>query len=361
MKKDIIFQALTRYVDHYQKLNIDIKNTIGMKDPYYYRNKAQMPVAFDGERVVTGLYEANTNRLTHIDKCLIQDEMINRIIYELRTLMMKHHVMVYNRKNRDGLLRYICVRYIHHTNECQVVLVLSRKEIKVIEQIASEVMEKYKEIVSFFINVNDDLKTHEIYGREFTHIKGKHTINAKLKDSKFVLSPHSFFQLNTRQCEVLYDIVKKTADFKKKDKVVDAYCGAGTIGIYIAKDVEEVRGVDITKQAIHDAKFNADLNKLKNTHFEAGHAEVIIPKWIKEGFKPDVIILDPPRTGIDPKLLEVLRKVKIKKVIYVSCNASTLAKDLNELRRVYQIVSIQPVDMFPQTSHVESVVLLHTK
>jgi len=358
MKKDIIIQALERYLPNYEKLNIDIKDTIGMDNSYNYRNKAQMPVAFDGENIVTGLYEANSNRLVHIDKCIIQDEMINHVIYIIKSLLMKYHIMVFNRRLKKGSLRYISARYLQNTKQCQVVLVLKEKNLEHMSKIAHELMEKVPEVISFYVNVNPDVTTFEIYGKDFIHIAGKKTIEAKIGESKFIISPQSFYQLNTEQTRVLYDVVKSTVKLKKSYKIVDAYCGAGTIGIYLASDVEEVRGVDKTHQAINDARNNAALNNLQNTHFEVGESEKIIPKWIEDGFKPDVLIMDPPRTGIDSKLLDLLRKVKIKKVIYISCNASTLAKDLNELRKVYHIQSIQAVDMFPQTSHVESVVLL---
>ncbi|HEY8364118.1 MAG TPA: 23S rRNA (uracil(1939)-C(5))-methyltransferase RlmD [Haloplasmataceae bacterium] len=358
MKRDIVIQSLERYLSNYEKLNIDIRDTIGMDNAYNYRNKAQMPVAFDGEKIVTGLYEANSNKLIHIDKCIIQDDFINHVIYLIRNLLKKYHVMVYNRRLKGGELRYISVRYIENTKECQVVIVLKEKYLNNIDKIAQELMKKCPKVVSFYVNINPDINSHEIYGEEFILIKGKETINAKIGDTKFIISPQSFYQLNSEQTKVLYDYVKEVAQFKKSDKVIDAYCGAGTIALYIANEVNEVRGVDITEQAIKDARNNARINNTTNAYFEAGQSEKIIPNWISNGFKPDILIMDPPRTGIDKKLLDVLRKVKVKKLIYVSCNPSTLAKDLNELRRVYNIKLIQPIDMFPQTSHVECVVLI---
>lgn len=361
MKKDLILQALERYVPNYPKLNIEILDTIGMEDPYNYRNKAQMPVAFDGEKIVTGLYEANTNKLIHIDKCIIQHNFINEAIHYIKTLLMKYHIMVYNRRFNNGVLRYITVRYINNTNEAQVVLVLKQKELTHMKKIANELIEKFPKIKSVYANVSSDVRSHEIYGKEFIHIAGKETIHAKIGESKYILSPQSFFQLNTEQCKVLYDEIIELANFKESYKVIDAYSGAGTIGIYIANLVKEVRGVDVTEQAIIDAKNNATLNNLDNTYFESGEVDKVIPKWIADGFKPDMLILDPPRKGIDDNLLNLIKKVKIKRLIYVSCNASTLAKDLNELRKIYNIKVIQPIDMFPQTSHVESVVLLVRK
>jgi len=357
-KREIIVHSLERYLTKYDQLNIDIKEMIGMDKPYYYRNKAQMPVANEGRNVVTGLYEANTNHLVYIDTCIIQNEFINNTLDIIKVLLSKHHIMAYNRKTRSGNLRYVSVRYMENTKECQVVLVLKDKHMTNISKLAEELMTKVKEVVSFYVNINPDISSHEIYGEEFIHIRGKKTIEALIKDIKFTISPHSFYQLNTKQTEVLYDVVKQLANLKKTDKVIDSYCGIGTISLFIARDVAEVRGVDITEQAIKDARNNASLNNITNAYFEAGHAETIIPKWIKEGFKPDCIIMDPPRTGIDDKLLSVLKRVKVKKLIYVSCNPSTLAKDLNELTKVYNIEVIQPVDMFPQTSHVECVVLM---
>ncbi len=361
VKKDIVLQALERYLTNYQKINIDIKDTIGMDNSYNYRNKAQMPVAFDGEKIVTGLYEAKSNKLIHIDKCIIQDELINHVLYIVKQLLMKYHVMVYNRRYKSGELRYISVRHLETTKECQVVLVLKEKYLNNMSKIAVELMNKVPEVVSFYVNINPDISSHEIYGKEFIHIRGNETIKAKIGDIKFTISPQSFFQLNTEQTRVLYDIIKDTAELKKTDKIIDAYCGAGTIALYLANYVNEVRGVDIAEQAIEDAKNNAKLNNIQNAYFETGNSEVVILNWFDKGYKSDVLIMDPPRTGIDDKLLSVLRNIKVKKVIYVSCNPSTLAKDLNELRKVYHIKSIQPFDMFPQTSHVESVVLLVRK
>lgn len=360
MKKDIIMQALNRYLPGFKNMGINIKRTIGMDDSYNYRNKAQLPVALDNDKIVTGLYEANTNKLIYIDKCIIQEDIINRMIYHTKDILMKYNIKVFNKKS-GGILRYITVRYINNTNEAQVVLVLKENQLAHMEEVAKELFDLFPELKSFYVSINSKINTHEIYGREFIHIKGKKEIEAKIDNKLFFLSPQSFFQLNTKQTEVLYNVVKKSIDFKKTDKIIDAYCGAGAIGIFLSDLVKEVRGVDLTAKAIQDAKHNAKINHLSNTYFEAGHAEKIIPKWINAGFKPDVLLVDPPRTGLDSKLINLLRKIKINKFIYVSCNPSTLAKDLNELKDVYQIKLIQPVDMFPQTSHVESVVLLVRK
>jgi 23S rRNA (uracil1939-C5)-methyltransferase len=363
MKKDLILQSLARYVEGYEKLGIDIKDTIGLEEPYYYRNRAQMPVSFDGEQLVTGLYEINSNNLVHIDTCMIQQVKIDNIIDRLKQLLMDAHIEAYNRRTRKGVLKHISVRFIDTTDQAQVVLVLENKSVNQVKmkQIADQVMNEFKEVKSFYLNINSDRNSHEIYGRDFVKIKGEDTIEAMIGDTKFDLSPSSFFQLNTRQTKVLYDIAKSVANLTPHDRVIDAYSGAGTIGQYVAKHVAEVRGVDTVKAAVEDARKNAELNGLDNTYYEVGAAEDIIPKWVNEGFKPTVLVMDPPRTGVDSKLLALLRKIKVKRVVYISCNPSTLAKDLNELRKTYNIKSIQPVDMFPQTSHVESVVLLVRK
>jgi 23S rRNA (uracil1939-C5)-methyltransferase len=361
MKKDLVVQSLERYYHGFKESDIKIKETIGMNDPYNYRNKAQLPVAFDGQKIQVGLFELNSNNLIHIDKCIIQEDYINRVIHHLKDLCMKHDIKVYNHRTKTGLIRTMSVRYIDNTNECQVVLVLQNKEIRKMKQIAEELMNLIPQVMSFYVNINEDIESREMYGPEFIHIMGKETIEAKIGELTFFLSPRSFFQLNTRQTKVLYDVIREVGRFKDTDKVIDAYCGAGTIGQYIADKVAEVRGVDLVEDGILDAKDNAKLNKLTNTHYDVGLAEEIIPQWINEGFKPNVVIMDPPRTGIDFKLLDLLRRIKVDRIIYVSCNPSTLAKDLNELRRIYDIKSIQPLDMFPQTSHVESVVLLVRK
>ena len=213
------------------------------------------------------------------------------------------------------------------------------------------------DVKSVYLNINNE-DTHEIFGKEMKHIAGEKFISDELGRFKFNLSPRAFYQLNPEQTIKLYNQVKYAAALKGNEKVVDAYCGVGTIGQWVEDKASEVRGVDITRQAIADAKENAKLNGLTNTYYAVGKAEQIVPKWANEGFKPDVVIVDPPRTGLGTELIEMLKRVQPKTIVYVSCNPSTLAKNLKELTKKYRVDYIQPVDMFPQTSHVEAVVRL---
>ncbi|ERJ13027.1 23S rRNA (uracil(1939)-C(5))-methyltransferase RlmD [Haloplasma contractile] len=362
MKKELVVGALKKYIPNYKKLNIDIKDTIGMSDPYYYRNKAQMPTAFNGDQIVTGLYESGSHKLVYIDYCWVQHDLINQIMTKLKELLTREGIRSYFKKHDSGLVRNIMVRHSFYTDEAQVCLVFYKKDLKGVETVAKDLMKSFPQVKSFYVNINGNLKSHDLFGKQFIQVAGKKTIYAKIGDLTYKLSPRSFFQLNSEQTTVLYDLVKKAGAFSGTEKVIDAYCGAGTIGQYIASEVDSIRGMDITSSAIKDAKENMKLNRLKNCYYETGTAEKLVPKWVNEdGYIPDVLITDPPRTGIDQKLIDLLLKTPIKKIIYVSCNPSTLAKNLKELSHSYNIVSIQPLDMFPQTHHVESVVRLERK
>ena len=235
--------------------------------------------------------------------------------------------------------------------------VLANKDFKKMYSLALDLMKYCPEVKSVYVNYNSD-DTHEIFGPDMIKVAGEDFITDRLGKFKFNLSPRAFYQLNPEQTVKLYNQVKYAASLTGTEKVVDAYCGVGTIGQWVADQASEVRGVDITRAAIIDAKANAKLNNIDNTYYAVGKAESIVPKWANEGFKPDVVIVDPPRTGMGPELIEMLKRVQPKRIVYVSCNPSTLAKNLKELTKKYRVDYIQPIDMFPQTSHVEAVVRL---
>lgn len=358
MKREVIFDALEKYTNIEK---IEIKDTIGMEEPNYYRNKAQLPVSFSGKNLVVGLYEINSNRIVFIDRCPIQDKLINKTINTALEFMDRLKVHAFNKKTNKGTVRYIVVRVGKKTKEVQLTVVLYKDDFKHKNIFSEKVMSAVPEVKSVYFNINKDLKTHEIFGNRFIHVNGKEEIFDKLGDLEFSLSPNAFYQLNPVQTEKLYNVILQALNPTGNEKVVDAYCGVGTIGQWIAKSVKEVRGMDVTRSAIRDAKVNAERNNINNTYYASGKAEKLIPKWIDKGWKPDVLIVDPPRVGLDNELLELLKRVTIPKIIYVSCNPSTLAKNLKELSKKYIIEFIQPVDMFPQTSHIESVTLLRRK
>ena len=238
--------------------------------------------------------------------------------------------------------------------------VFANNDFKKMYSLAKDLMKYCPDVKSVYVSINGE-DTHEILGKELQHVAGEKFISDELGRFKFNLSPRAFYQLNPEQTVKLYNQVKYAAALKGTEKVVDAYCGVGTIGQWVADKASEVRGVDITRQAINDAKENAKLNGLTNTYYAVGKAEQIVPKWANDGFKPDVVIVDPPRTGLGEELIEMLKRVQPQTIVYVSCNPSTMAKNLKELTQKYRVDYIQPIDMFPQTSHVECVVRLVRK
>ena len=243
------------------------------------------------------------------------------------------------------------------TGELQIVLITAKKELPQKEQIVEEIKKRLPEVKSIMQNINGE-KTSLIFGEETVNLGGNDFIQETLGDLSFELSARTFFQLNPEQTVKLYNEVKEAAQLTGTEKVVDAYCGVGTIGLWVADQAAEIRGMDVIPESIEDAKKNAARHGIKHAQYVTGKAEVILPKWAKEGWTPDVVIIDPPRTGLDQQLLETLLKVKPKRIVYVSCNPSTLAKDISVLAPQYKVEYIQPVDMFPQTSHVECVALL---
>jgi 23S rRNA (uracil1939-C5)-methyltransferase len=352
-KRDIIIQSLERHT----KLPIDqinIKETIGMEDPWGYRNKNQFQVKQKDGKVLAGLYGLNSHQLINIDNCAVQHPQTNEATAKVKQILEELKIPIYNEKTRKGIVRTIVTRVGVQTGELQVVLITNQKELPKQEQFIGEVQKRLPQVKSIVQNVNEQ-KTSLIFGEETYGLAGEDYIQETLGDLQFELSARTFFQLNPQQTIKLYNEVKKAAALTGKEKVVDAYCGVGTIGLWLADHAAEVRGMDIIAESIDDAKKSAKRHGFTHTKYVPGKAEEVLPKWVKKGWHPDVVVVDPPRTGLDGQLLQTILQVKPSKVIYVSCNPSTLAKDLDILSKSYQIEYIQPVDMFPQTSHVECV------
>jgi 23S rRNA (uracil-5-)-methyltransferase RumA len=354
-KRDIVMQAFERYYRHTPVKELDVRETIGMEDPWYYRNKSQLQVGLDDKNnVIAGLYERNSHKIVNSDACLIQHRTTTHVTNVVKSILQDLKISIYNEKKHKGLVRTIVTRIGFGTGEVQLVLVTTETELPQKKMLIDEITKRLPEVNSIAQNVNDK-KTSLIFGEKTIHLYGSKGIQETLGDLSFELSARAFFQLNPIQTVKLYDEVKKAAGLTGKEKLVDAYCGVGAIGLWLAKDAAEIRGMDTIKESIDDAEKNAKRNGFNNTLYVTGKAEEWLPKWVKEGWKPDVLVVDPPRTGCDDKLLETILKVKPKKVVYVSCNPSTLAKDLNRLAKSYKVVYIQPVDMFPHTAHVECV------
>ncbi|MBG9449579.1 RNA methyltransferase [Cytobacillus firmus] len=352
-KRDIIIQALERHT----KLNpekLDIKETIGMEDPWSYRNKSQFQVGQKDGKVLAGLYGMNSHRLINIEHCAVQHPQTTKATETVKRILQDLRIPIYNERNRKGIVRTIVARVGIQTGELQIVLITAQKELPKKEIIIEKIKSELPEVKSIIQNVNGE-KTSIIFGQETTKLDGSDFIQETLGDLQFELSARTFFQLNPEQTVKLYNEVKRAAALTGKEKVADAYCGVGTIGLWVAEQAAEIRGMDIIRESIEDAKKNAARHGIKHAQYVVGKAEEWLPKWTKEGWKPDVIIVDPPRTGLDQQLLKTILKVQPKKVVYVSCNPSTLAKDISVLSSKYKVNGIQPVDMFPQTAHVECV------
>ncbi|WP_035099328.1 23S rRNA (uracil(1939)-C(5))-methyltransferase RlmD [Anoxybacillus tepidamans] len=358
-KRDIVIQALARHC-RLPVETLDIKPTLGMDDPWHYRNKSQFQVGKRNEKVIAGLYGLGSHELIDISECAIQHQATNRVTKIVKAVLEDLRIPIYNERKRTGVVRTIVARVGFQTKEVQVVLITAQKELPRQELLIAEIQRRLPEVKSIVQNVNGQ-KTSLIFGEETFLLAGDEYIQEVLGDLSFELSARAFFQLNPVQTVKLYDEVKKAAALTGKEKIVDAYCGVGTIGLWLAKDAAEVRGMDTIGEAIEDARKNAARHGFHNAVYTVGKAEDVLPKWVKEGWRPDVVVVDPPRTGCDEALLRTLLKVKPKRIVYVSCNPSSLARDVDRLSKSYQIDYIQPVDMFPHTAHIESVAKLVLK
>lgn len=361
VKRSMLMHSIERYANmQIPVLEKITRTTLGMKAPYNYRNKANMPVSQNDEGLFVGLFEINSRRLVPVENCPIHYEGVNHVIRHAIDLLDDFRVYPYNAKSKKGTVRHLVVRQSRSSKEVQITFVMANNSFPKMEALARELMQECSDVRSVFMSINSG-DGHEIFGKDAKLIRGKETISDTLGHLKFNLSAKSFYQLNSQQTYVLYNEVKKAARVTKNESVIDAYCGVGTIGQFLAKYAYEVRGVDSNQDAIEDARKNAKLNKLDNVTYDVGDAGVVVPKWVKAGFKPDVMIVDPPRAGLDTKMINLILNIRPKTLIYVSCNPSTLAKNLSKLRGQYKVDYIQPIDMFPQTSNIEAVVRLIRK
>lgn len=344
------------------KLDVQVDPTIGMDRPYKYRNKAQIPVRLINGQLETGFYRKHSHDLVPIEDFYIQDPKIDEAVVVVRDILRKYKLQPYNETTNKGTIRNIMVRRGHYSHQMMIVLITRTEKLPSKAEIISEITKALPEVKSIVQNVNPK-KTNGLMGKENKLLAGNRTIEDTLMGLKFEISASSFYQVNPVQTEKLYDLATKKADLSADDIVIDAYCGIGTISLSMARVAKKVYGVEIVPEAIEDAKKNAKINNITNVKFKVGKAEEQLAKWQEDGLKPDVVVVDPPRKGLENTLIDSVVKMQPKRVVYVSCNPATLARDVKLFTEQGYHVNqpVQPVDQFPQTVHVESVTVLERK
>ncbi|OZM56866.1 23S rRNA (uracil(1939)-C(5))-methyltransferase RlmD [Lottiidibacillus patelloidae] len=341
--------------------NVKIHPVLGMNDPWNYRNKAQVPVGEEEGGLVAGFYQQRSHSIVNMDECMIQQEVNDQVVQTVKRIAEKYGVRAYDEQKHRGTLRHIMVRYGQVSKEVMVVFVTKQSEIPHREEIIEEIVAEIPNVKSIVQNINPK-KTNVVFGDKTTVLWGEEYIYDSIGDIKFAISARSFYQVNPEQTKVLYDKALEYADLNGSETVIDAYCGIGTISLFLAQKAKRVYGVEIVPEAIDDAKRNAKLNGVENVDFAVGEAEKVIPWWKAQGIEADVIVVDPPRKGCDETLLQTIIEMKPKRVVYVSCNPATLARDLKILEEGgFETKEVQPVDMFPHTTHCEAVARIELK
>ena len=332
---------------------------VGMENPYRYRHKVHSVFGCVGRgQVVAGVYKKNSHDIVDIENCLIEDEEADKIIRDIKNLLKSFKIKVYDEDTGYGLLRHVLVRKGYHTGEIMVVLVLVSPILPSKNNFVKAIRKNHPNISTVVINVNEK-KTSMVLGERNIVVYGKGFIEDKLCGCTFRISPNSFYQVNPAQTEYLYEKAIQCAKLTGKERVIDAYCGTGTIGIIAAKCAKEVLGVELNKDAIRDAITNAKRNNIKNIRFVNDDAGKYMVSLAEKKEKIDVVIMDPPRSGSDEAFLSSVVKLAPKRVVYISCGPDTLARDLKYLtRKGYIVEEATPVDMFPFTSHCECIVML---
>ena len=354
LKRNIVQNLVNKTLNN----KLEVKNTLGMGNPYYYRNKAQYPIGLNkaGEPIV-GVFAKRTHEIIQMKECFIQNPISEKIAFAIYKFIKLKNISVYDEKNQTGLLRHIVIKVGIRSHEIMCVLVINGKKIPFENELIDLLVKEYN-VKTVVKNINTK-NTNVILGYENIVIHGDGYIYDILGDFTFKISPMSFYQTNPIQTEALYNIAIEEAELTKDDIIYDLYCGIGTIGTFASKYVKKVYGIEIVREAIEDAKENAKLNNIDNIDFICGDVEKVFEDVMKDKSEyPDVVFVDPPRRGLDKNTIENILAVKPKKVVYISCNPASLVRDLHFMEEEYDIKTIQPVDMFPYTSHIENIVIL---
>ena len=370
LKREIVENCLYKALGKQVKVN----DTIGMESPAFYRNKLQYPIGVnkDGETVM-GVFAKRTHNIVSVSKCFVQDELSQNIANTVFEFIVKNNLRAYNENSREGIFRHIVIKIGKKTNEVMVILVCNEKNFQKENELVKYITLKFPEVKTIVKNINNK-DTNVILSEKNIVLYGKGHIYDILGEYKFKISPLSFYQVNPIQTEMLYNKAIEMAELNKNDVVFDLYCGVGTISLFVSKYVKKVYGIEVVEDAIADAKENAKMNGVGNVQFFAGSVEEVLQtlaveaddvvytnKSIRKNIGEKIVFVDPPRKGLDRDTIENIISMRPEKIVYISCNPATLARDLKLFDEVYEVKEVQAVDMFPWTKHVECVVLLGLK
>ncbi|HGR2302205.1 TPA: 23S rRNA (uracil(1939)-C(5))-methyltransferase RlmD [Streptococcus pneumoniae] len=338
--------------------DVEVAETLGMEHPVKYRNKAQVPVRRVNGVLETGFFRKNSHNLMPLEDFFIQDPVIDQVVVALRDLLRRFDLKPYDEKEQSGLIRNLVVRRGHYSGQIMVVLVTTRPKVFRVDQLIEQVIKQFPEIVSVMQNINDQ-NTNAIFGKEWRTLYGQDYITDQMLGNDFQIAGPAFYQVNTEMAEKLYQTAIDFAELKKDDVVIDAYSGIGTIGLSVAKHVKEVYGVELIPEVVENSKKNAQLNNISNAHYVCDTAENAMKNWLKDGIQPTVILVDPPRKGLTESFIKASAQTGADRIAYISCNVATMARDIKLYQELgYELKKVQPVDLFPQTHHVETVALL---
>ncbi|URZ02091.1 23S rRNA (uracil(1939)-C(5))-methyltransferase RlmD [Clostridium felsineum] len=356
-KKNKVTECLRR-IAKVDLSTVKINETIGMETPNYYRNKVQLPVGEVNGEVKIGFYRERSHDIIEVDKCFIQDDTANEIMLVVKKWIKDFNIEAYNEALGKGVLRHIMIRKAFKTGQIMLVLVTNTEKLPQKKELIHRITTEIKGIKGIIQNINNK-KTNVVLGQREITLWGENIIEDYIGEFKFNVSSKSFFQVNPVQTEKLYETALRFAGLTGNEVVFDAYCGTGTISLFLSQKANKVYGVEMVPEAIENAKINAQQNGVDNAEFIVGKAEEEIPKLIEKGIKPEIVVVDPPRKGCEKALLESIASGEPRTIVYVSCDPATLSRDLAILNELgYEVKEVQPVDMFPETGHVETVVMM---
>jgi len=355
IKKEIVENALSRIGNQ----NIKALPTIGMKDPWRYRNKGHFHLAWKNGKIQLGFYKSKSHTLIPASQCRLFSTTINRLVKHLEEQLTRQEISIYDNETDQGNLRGIILKESKSSGEIMVIFITKEEKLMADEIFLDNLIKDFSQIVSVYQNINRSSKM-VLLGKDFKLLRGKTSIEDAIGSFKFKISPSSFFQVNVSQAQALFEKIVEYANLSGEETVIDSYCGTGTISIYLAGKAKRVYGLELEKGAVRDSWENCELNRLSNLKFFTGKAEKWLYGWIKNREEVQVMVIDPPRKGCSREMLKDIIKIKPEQILYVSCNLPTLARDIKYLtQNGYNLEKVQPVDMFPQTSHIEC--LAHLK